>query len=144
MNTGRMSCPAIRMKNKGSGYVKESTENTELNKQMTERLAQRDAQVNTLFHTIPKEESIVKQITIKVLSLALDEYAIEPTQYRIRYMSETEPDWDHVKEGVLTHLTSHGIRQITYLDPVRHATTYCEVARFVHARWGACVVFVNL
>jgi hypothetical protein len=139
-----MSCPAIRMKNKGSGYVKESTGNTELNKQMSARLAQRDAQVNTLFHPTPKEGAILKQMTIKVLSLALDEYAIEPTQREVRYMSETEPDWGHVKEVVLAHLTTHKIRETTYLDPVRHATTYCEVARFVHARWGACMVLVNL
>ena len=143
MNTGRMSCPAIRMKNKGSGYVKESTGNTELNKQMTERLAQREAQVNALFLPTIQEEPMLKHLTIKVLSLALDEYVIEPTQRGVRYMSEKDPDWDHVKEVVLTHLTAHRIHQVTYLEPVRHATTYCEVARFVHARWGACVVFVN-
>lgn len=134
-----MSCPAIRIKNKGSGYVKESTGNTELNKQVTERLAQRETQVNTLLYT-----PLLKQITIKVLSLALDEYVVEPSQREVRYTTDTEPDWDHVKTVVLTHLTTHGIREVSYLDPVRRATTYCEVARFVHARWGACVVFVNL
>ena len=139
-----MSCPAIRIKNKGSGYVKESTGNTELNKQVTERLAQRESQVNVIFHTAPTDEPILKQITIKVLSLALDEYVVEPAQREVRYTTDTEPDWDHVKTVVLTHLTTHEIRKVSYLDPVRRATTYCEVARFVHARWGACVVFVNL
>ena len=139
-----MSCPAIRIKNKGSGYVKESTGNTELNKQMTARLAQREAQVNTLFHQPVDHNPIFKSLMIKVLSLALDEYVVEPAQREVRYVTSTDPDWDHVKEVVLTHLNAQGIRQVNYLDHVRRAETYCEVARFVHARWGACVVFVNL
>ena len=139
-----MSCPAIRIKNKGSGYVKESTGNTELNKQVAARLAERDTQVNHLFHPTHQDSPILKHITIKVLSLALDEYVVEPAQREVRYLTSTDPDWDHVKEMVLTHLNTHGIRKVSYLEHVRREATYCEVARFVHARWGACVVFVNL
>ena len=144
-----MSCPALRMKNKGSGYVKESTGNTELNKHMTARLAamlaERDAQVNAIFHPPPPTDTpILKHLTIRLMSLALDRLVAEPAQRGVRYTTATTPDWDHVRHVVWTHLDDKGIENASYIQPIHRGTTQYEVALFVSGRWGACVVYVEL
>jgi hypothetical protein len=138
-----MSCRSCRMQPmKGSGYVKESSGNSEaLNAQLNAYIAQRDASDNS---QMAIDVPIHKSMEIAIHSYALDRYVTEKAQRGIRFKDEKTPDFTHMREVVDTHLDALHLSLIRYNNPIRKTSDYLDYAQCVNSRWGACAVHVFL
>jgi len=137
---------------KGSGYVKESTGNSnELNSKLNDLIAQRDAQINAVFAE-PDPYSQLEQIdapipkymNIAIYSYVLDKYITEKAQRGLKYITPTQPDMDHMREVVVTFLSGLKITNIRYVAQLRQTGAYIEYAQYATPKWGACAVHVFL
>jgi len=145
-----MSC-AIRLKAKGSGYVKESSgNNNELNIKLNELLAKRDNDINEIFQTdtapyqLDSDGPIPKAMNLAVYSIALDKYVTEKQQRTLMYITPAEPDYDNMYEVVAAFLFAVKAENIKGYKPPRRQATHLEVAQFTTPRWGACMLHVFL
>jgi hypothetical protein len=149
---GTMSC-GIRLKAKGSGYVKESCGNSnELSSKLNEMMMRRDQDINQIFSTgtapyqLDSDGPIPKAMDLAVYSLALDKYVTEKMQRTLMYITPAEPDYENMYEVVATFLYAVKAENIKGYKPPRRQATHLEVAQFTTPRWGACMlhVFINL
>ena len=145
-----MSC-AIRLKAKGSGYVKESSgNNNELNIKLNELLAKRDNDINEIFQTdtapyqLDSDGPIPKAMNLAVYSIALDKYVTEKQQRTLMYITPAEPDYDNMYEVAAIFLYAQKAENIKGYKPPRRQATHLEVAQFTTPRWGACMLHVFL
>jgi len=145
-----MSC-AIRLKAKGSGYVKESSgNNNELNIKLNELLAKRDNDINEIFQTdtapyqLDSDGPIPKAMNLAVYSIALDKYVTEKQQRTLMYITPAEPDYDNMYEVVAAFLFAVKAENIKGYKPPRRQATHLEVAQFTTPRWGACMLHIFL
>jgi len=144
-----MSC-AIRLKAKGSGYVKESTGNNELNSKLSELLARRDQDITEIFHTetapyqLDQDGPIPKAMDLAVYSLALDKYVTEKQQRTLMYRTPAEPDYDNMFEVAAVFLHAVKAENVKGYKPPRRQATHLEVAQFTTPRWGACMLHIFL
>jgi hypothetical protein len=145
-----MSC-AIRLKAKGSGYVKESSGNSnELNSKLSEMMMRRDQEINQIFQTdtapyqLDSDGPIPKAVNLAVYSIALDKYVTEKQQRTLMYKSPAEPDYENMFEVVATFLYAVKAENIKGYKPPRRQATHLEVAQFTTPRWGACMLHVFL
>jgi len=145
-----MSC-AIRLKAKGSGYVKESNGNSnELNSKLSEMMMRRDQEINQIFQTdtapyqLDSDGPIPKAMNLAVYSIALDKYVTEKQQRTLMYKSPAEPDYENMFEVVATFLYAVKAENIKGYKPPRRQATHLEVAQFTTPRWGACMLHVFL
>ena len=142
-----MSC-AIRLKAKGSGYVKESTGNNELNSKLSELLARRDQDITEIFHTetapyqLDQDGPIPKAMDLAVYSLALDKYVTEKQQRTLMYRTPAEPDYDNMFEVAAVFLHAVKAENVKGYKPPRRQATHLEVAQFTTPRWGACMLHI--
>jgi hypothetical protein len=125
---------------KGSGYVKESTGTNELSTKMNELISQREAQITAIFS--PSQNTMSKNMSIAIYSLAFDKYVTEKIKQPLNYKSEIHPDYEHMYETVTTYLNSVGVEDIHYVNPPRRTTTYLDVGQIATSRWGVCAVHV--
>jgi hypothetical protein len=145
-----MSC-AIRLKAKGSGYVKESGGNSnELNSKLSEMMMRRDEEINQIFQTntapyqLDRDGPIPKSMDLAVYSLALDKYVTEKQQRTLMYKTSSEPDYDNMYEVVAEFLYAAKAENIKGYKPPLRQSTHIEVAQFTTSRWGACMLHVFL
>ena len=149
---GTMSC-GIRLKAKGSGYVKESGGNSnELSSKLSEMMMRRDQDINQIFSTdtapyqLDNDGPIPKAMDLAVYSLALDKYVTEKMQRTLMYITPAEPDYENMYEVAASFLYGVKAENIKGYNPPRRQATHLEVAQFTTPRWGACMlhVFINL
>jgi hypothetical protein len=149
---GTMSC-GIRLKAKGSGYVKESGGNSnELSSKLSEMMMRRDQDINQIFSTdtapyqLDNDGPIPKAMDLAVYSLALDKYVTEKMQRTLMYITPAEPDYENMYEVAASFLYGVKAENIKGYKPPRRQATHLEVAQFTTPRWGACMlhVFINL
>ena len=145
-----MSC-AIRLKAKGSGYVKESSGNSnELNSKLNELMMRREEDITQIFHTetapyqLDSDGPIPKAMNLAVYSIALDKYVTEKQQRTLMYITPAEPDYDNMYEVVAAFLYNVKAENIKGYKPPRRQATHLEVAQFTTPRWGACMLHVFL
>ncbi len=147
-----MSC-GIRLKAKGSGYVKESGGNSnELSSKLSEMMMRRDQDINQIFSTdtapyqLDNDGPIPKAMDLAVYSLALDKYVTEKMQRTLMYITPAEPDYENMYEVAASFLYGVKAENIKGYKPPRRQATHLEVAQFTTPRWGACMlhVFINL
>ena len=147
-----MSC-GIRLKAKGSGYVKESGGNSnELSSKLSEMMMRRDQDINQIFSTdtapyqLDNDGPIPKAMDLAVYSLALDKYVTEKMQRTLMYLTPAEPDYENMYEVAASFLYGVKAENIKGYKPPRRQATHLEVAQFTTPRWGACMlhVFINL
>lgn len=146
----RMSC-AIRLKAKGSGYVKESSGNSnELNSKLSEIMMQRDQEINQIFQTdtapyqLDNDGPIPKAMDLAVYSIALDKYVTEKQQRTLMYKSQAEPDYENMYMVAAEFLYAAKAENIKGYKPPRRQATHLEVAQFTTPRWGACMLHIFL
>jgi len=144
-----MSC-AIRLKAKGSGYVKPSSGNTELGSKLSELLAKREQDITEIFHTgtapyqLDADGPIPKSMDLAVYSLALDKYVTEKQQRTLMYKTAAEPDYDNMFEVAANFLYAVKAENIKGFRPPRRAATHLEIAQFTTPTWGACQLHIFL
>ena len=101
-----MACPRNKALNRGSGYVKPSTGTTELNQKMSLLLAERDAQITTLFPPLTEDLSAdqdmkTQTIAMAIYSFALDRYVTPKQQTCVLLKApDVSVDWEDIQTHV--------------------------------------------
>ena len=142
-----MACPRNRAMNKGSGYVKPCTGDTELNTKMSQMMAERDAQIANIFPALTasvEEVSDDQTFDIAIYSFALDTYVTPKHTQTLKLTKDNTPDWLQIQTAVDALIQSHsGVQSYTWSSNRLRLSTYYEVAKLTHASWGACSVHVS-
>jgi hypothetical protein len=151
-----MACPKNRAMNRGSGYVKPSTGDTELNNKMSQLLAERDAQIATIFPPLVAEthvsnnnqelDSKGRMIELAIYSYALDRY-VTPKHKTFVLLKKLDDiiDWEFVHTEVDKFVQDQpAVQSYTWSQNRLRLSTYYEVAKLTQASWGACAVHVFL
>ena len=145
-----MACPRNKAMNRGSGYVKPCTGDTELNKKMSQMIAERDTQIANLFPPLTEStiENFVesdKTFTIGIYSFALDTYVIPNITQSLQLTKEQIPDWGYIHKVVDKFVQEQqAVQSYIWSQNRLRLSTYYEVAKLTHASWGACAVHVFL
>ena len=149
-----MACPRNRAMNKGSGYVKPSTGDTELNNKMSQLLAERDTQIATLFPPLNEDpagksaelESKGRIIELAIYSFALDQYVTPKQQVALRLKKPDDSvDWEDIHTEVDKFVQDKpAVQSYTWSTTKLRLSTYYEVAKLTQASWGACAVHIFL
>ena len=149
-----MACPRNKAMNRGSGYVKPCSGDTELNNKMSQMMAERDAQIATIFPPLTEEhtdkyaelESKAHMIEIAIYSFALDRYVTPKHQTIVLLKKPNESiDWEDVHTNVDKFVQEQpSVQSYTWSTSRLRLSTYHEVAKLTQASWGACAVHVFL
>jgi len=134
-----MSCPAIRMKAKGSGYTKTPTgAGTEMNAKLNALMAERESQINQIFSpSLP----VPRYIDLAIFSLVLDKYITPKAQRGLKYLEQT-PDYEHLLEVVRIFLDAQDIQKYKLLEFTIPSGSIIEIAQFTIPSYGICVLHV--
>jgi hypothetical protein len=140
--------------NRGSGYVKPCIGDSELNNKMLQMLAERDAQIATIFppltetHVDNYEEFNSKGRTIEmtIYSFALDRYVTPKHQMIVVNKKPDESvDWESIHKEVDKFVQDQpAVQSYSWSTSRLRLSTYHEVAKLTQASWGACAVHVFL
>jgi hypothetical protein len=148
-----MACPRNRAMNRGSGYVKPCTGDSELNNKMSQLLAERDAQIATIFPPLVATDSYssaefdmkTQVIHIAIYSFALDRYVTPKQQMIVVKKPDESIDWEFVHKEVDKFVQDQpAIQSYSWSTSRLRLSTYHEVAKLTQASWGACAVHVFL